>query len=112
MTDFDDILDKYGFDIIDTIPPSEEEPRLRLIIIHDLHPEDPITVFVVDDPENDTVSLLEFEGPDVWTEEEAKGVLQQIMNALVEMVESYVKDTDNLPEGSKSGSASISNSNS
>jgi len=96
------ILEQENFTIIDTLP--EEDNLIKgFIIIHDLHPEEEITIsFVEEDSNGEKLDKMEFTGPDVYTEEEAKQVLQEVMDVFTKIV------VDSIDEGSESGSGSAS----
>jgi len=59
-----------------------------LTVVHDLHPDIETTVTLVskDANGNDTM-YLNFDGPDDYTDDEARQVLQEVLDVLVEMIE-------------------------
>jgi len=101
------LLDK-NFDIlrIDV----ETEHITSFLIVHDLHPEEEIDVRLVSQQEDGNDAMeLQFNGPDVYTDEEAKVVLNDVMQALIEIIEIAVEE---MGSGSGSGSTSGSGSSS
>ncbi len=88
----DEIMSNADFEIL-----SQEmvEGNVVLTVVADIHPDDEfkVTLITKDDTGEDTM-LLQFDGPDEYTEEEAKIVLQQIMDLLVNIIE---KALDEVP---------------
>ena len=101
------LLDK-NFDIISIT--ANDEHNTSFLIVHDLHPEEEIDVRLVSQQEEgDDAMELQFSGPDVYTDEEAKIVLNDVMQALIEIIEIAVEE---MGSGSGSGSTSGSGSSS
>ena len=85
-------LQEKQFQILDM----EQDPdssTLVLTVIHEIHPE--VEVFIslisMDEDGNDTMEM-KFDGPDDYTDMEAKQVLQEVMDTLVEIIENGLID--------------------
>lgn len=95
------MMDDYDFTIL-SIDPVEDEKITQFIVVHDLHPEEEVTLRLVSKTEEgEEVMNMEFNGPDIYTEDEGKQVLQEVMDFLVAVIDEAVPDI-----GSGSGSAS------
>ena len=81
------ILQEESFEILSM----EQDPDtdiLVLTMVHDLHPDNQFTVSLVSkDEEGNDVMNMQFDGPDEYTETEAKQVLQEVMDTLVVIIE-------------------------
>ncbi len=88
----DEIIDNAEFEILGQ---KMVKGNVVLTVVADIHPDDEfkVTLITKDDTGEDTM-LLQFDGPDEYTEEEAKIVLQQIMDLLVNIIE---KALDEVP---------------
>ncbi len=87
-----EILQNEKFTIVDlSVDPVTSDTVL--IIIHDLHPEDEVTVKLVSDKVDGEDSMqLQFEGPDCWTDAEAKRVLNEVMEVIMKIIEKAVEE--------------------
>ena len=92
-TDFvvKELLDS-NFEILDIINDPESED-LSLKIIHDVHPDIEIMIRLITRKDDEDVMEMVFDGPDEYTDEEAKMVLQEVMDFLVESIEKALKET-------------------
>ena len=88
----DEIMDNAEFEILGQ---KMVKGNVVLTVVADIHPDDEfkVTLITKDDTGEDTM-LLQFDGPDEYTEKEAKIVLQQIMDLLVNIIE---KALDEVP---------------
>jgi hypothetical protein len=88
----DEVLAENNF----TITGMESDPDkdiTRLSVVHNLHPEDSIFIDIVSKDENgEDIMEMQFTGPEVWTDEEATQVLQEVMDTLVKVVEKAIGD--------------------
>jgi len=98
-------LIEQDFNILDMVQDPETD-ILVLTIVHDLHPDDEFKVSLIskDEDGNDTMQM-QFDGPDIYTEEEAKQVLQEVMDVLVTIIENALVDLpdETLEENTQSG---------
>jgi len=86
-----EILLDENFTIVELKTDPETSDTL-LTIIHDLHPEDEILVKLVSTKEDGEDSMqLQFEGPDNWTDEEAKTVLNEVMEVMSKVIDKAVE---------------------
>ncbi len=80
------IIENYNFTIVDMIEQPDEN-KTGFIIIHDIHPEEEVEIFLISKDENgEDVMTMDFNGPDVYTNDEAKAVLQEVMDMFVEVI--------------------------
>jgi len=89
----DKILES-NFDVIDM--EQEENGTLRIKITHDIHPDIPVIISVISEGENevdDDTMTLQFDGPDQYTDVEAKKVLQEVMDLLIHIVEQSLEES-------------------
>ncbi len=101
-----EILQDENFTIVD-VSVDQDTNNTTFIVVHDLHPEDEVRVQLVSNEADGEDSMqLQFEGPDNWTDEEAKQVLQEVMDTIVKIIEEVIKAE--AGSGSGSGSASAS----
>ncbi len=92
-----EIMQDYNFSIVELIADPDTSDT-AFIIIHDLHPEDEIKIALVSNGEDGEDSMeLKFEGPDQWTEDEAKIVLHEVMNMVTAVIEKAVEGEDTTP---------------
>ena len=110
----EDVLQENNFTIL-SVEQDPEKPITYMEINHNLHPEENIQILVIGKEENGEETMeMQFNGPDVWTDEEAKGVLQEVMDTLIDIIERAV-ETDVFQEmtgqNQESGSGSSSGSN-
>ncbi len=98
-----EILQDEKFTIVDvSVDPETDETSFT--VVHDVHPDDEVQIKLVSNEEDGKDSMtLEFNGPDIYSDEEAKEVLNEVMEVIVKIVEQAVKE---LEEGSTSGSGS------
>lgn len=94
----DNTFENNGIDIIDVVT-LEEPQRIVLTVISDIHPDtEPIKVTM--NFENDIPTTLDFEGPDIYTEEEGQAVLNSVMQSLVDLLKNVTnigeEDTDGV----------------
>jgi len=77
-----------------------ETNDLVMTVVHDIHPEIETKVSLVTKNEDgEDVMNLQFDGPDEYTKEEATKVLQEVMDALVIMIEkALVADVEDVPD--------------
>ncbi len=95
-------LQDEKFTIVEIVTDPETE-NLTFTIVHDMHPDDELVIELVSNESDGEDSMqLRCEGPDSYTEVEAKQVLQEVMDVIVKVVEEAIK----LEQGSGSGSAS------
>ncbi len=89
-----EILQDEKFTIVDvTVDPDTEDTVF--IVVHDLHPEDEVQVKLVSNEEDGEDSMvLQFDGPDVYTDEEAKLVLHEVMDVIVKIVENAISEAE------------------
>jgi len=112
-TDFvvNKLLDS-DFEILEMIrEPDSEDITLR--VIHDIHPETEVMIKLVtgSDENNNEVTTMLFEGPDIYTDEEAEKVLQDVMDFLVTTIESAViEDPDIISNNETSNEENNGNS--
>ena len=105
----DDVLPLIEAENFTILSINTDDPNnTSLIVVHDLHPETEATITLKHDDNEENMDVMEFNGPDEYTEEEAKQVLQEVMNLFIKIIEGYSQPE----EGSESGSASASGSNS
>jgi hypothetical protein len=93
-TDF--VLDKLletDFEILDMVT-DPDSGDIELKVKHDIHPDIEVIIKLVTPKDDDDVMEMEFFGPDDYTDEEAKRVLQDVMDFLVETIE---KALDEVP---------------
>lgn len=91
----DYVTEKLGeqpFQIIN-MEQDPESGNMVLTVIHEIHPDIEVSVSLISKTEDgeDTMEL-QFDGPEDYTDEEAKQVLQEVMNTLVTIIESSVED--------------------
>ena len=92
-----DILEENNFQITNVEQISPE--MTKLTVIHNLHPEEEIQIDIVSRVEDgEEVMEMQFTGPDVWTDEEAKQVLQEVMDTLVKVIEKGLEEEPVIPE--------------
>ena len=104
------VLESKDFDILGI--EAIDDNHTEFTIVHEIHPDDQIKVMMIsEEADGQDSTRLEFEGPDVYTEEEAKKVLHEVMEALLEIIERIINE-DMLGPGSGSGSGSNSGSGS
>jgi hypothetical protein len=105
-----EIMQDQKFTIVDLqVDPDTDETTF--VIVHDLHPEDEVQVKLISNEEDGKDSmLLDFSGPDSYTEDEAREVLQEVSNVLVLIIEEAVNKLENSGSGSGSDSGSASSS--
>lgn len=97
----DEILLDTDFEIMNQ---EEIDGEMVLTIVHNMHPDDEFKVkLVTKDAEGEDTMVLQFDGPDSYTEEEAKQVLQEVMDMLVKVIEKAIDEAptpaEDLPEG-------------
>ena len=91
----DSILSEERFSVL-AMESDPEEKFTRLVVVHEVHPEDEVFIDILTKDEDDEDILeMQFSGPDTWTEEEAKEVLQDVMDTFVKIIESAVADGEN-----------------
>jgi hypothetical protein len=101
-TDF--VLDKLAeidFEIIDMVS-DPESGDMELRIKHDLHPDIEVTIKLVTSKNDDDVMEMEFIGPDDYTDDEAKKVLQDVMDFLVSTIERALEESPTPADGVES----------
>ncbi len=105
-----EILQDQEFTIVNlSVDPDTDDTTF--IVVHDLHPEDEVRIKLVSNEEDGKDSMtLEFEGPDVYTDTEAKKVLNDVMAVILKVVENAVAQAEGSSSGSGSGSGSSSSS--
>jgi flagellar basal body-associated protein FliL len=99
------ILVEENFTILRMIE-DDEQDRAGFVISHVSRPDDEINIFLVSN-EQDEAAQITFEGPDEYTEDEAKQILNEVMDAFIKIIE-----VASIDEESGSGSASASGSES
>jgi hypothetical protein len=89
-------LSEQDFNILDMVP-EPETGFLVLRMTHNLHPnvEFTVTLITLDSEGNDTMEMR-FDGPDDFTDEEAKQVLQEVMDILIHIIEQSIGDQPSL----------------
>jgi len=98
-----EILGDSNFEIVGLETP--EENITRLTIVHELHPDDEVQIDIVSKTEDgEDVMEMNFTGPDIWTDEEAKAVLQQVMDTLVRVIETALEEEPPAEESSEESS--------
>jgi len=99
------VLEGENFEII-SMEPIPDKDITRLTIVHDIHPDDEVTVdLVAKDEDGNDIMEMQFTGPDIWSDEEAKQCLQEVMDTLVKVIEEAIdKDLEASGSGSASGS--------
>lgn len=101
-----EVLEEQNFEIL-SMEPIPEKHTTRLIVVHDIHPENEVFVDLVSIDENgEEVLEMQFTGPDEWTDEEAKQCLQDVMNTLVKIIET-TNFEEILEAASKDGAESM-----
>lgn len=86
----DEILGKNGIEILSSetgVNPETGATNLIMLIKTDMH--DGATVKVTlefNDEENDDLNMMYFEGPDEFTEEEGKEILQKVMESFIDLL--------------------------
>jgi hypothetical protein len=104
-----EFLENNNFVIVNAYQDPETNYTI-LEVLHQDHPDNNVKITLVTKTEEDEeLSYLEFEGDDTWTEEEAKILLNDVMDLLVEAVKSTFPSEE---KGSGSGSSSVSESSS
>ncbi len=92
-----EIMQDYNFSIVDLVA-DPDTTDTAFIIVHDLHPEDEIKITLVSNEVDGEDSMeLKFEGPDEWTEDEAKIVLHEVMAMVTAVIEEAVEGEDTTP---------------
>lgn len=85
-------LDKEPFEILN-MEQEEGSTTIVLTVVHELHPEQEFMVSLLSENEEGEDSMtLQFDGPDDFTDDEAKMILQQIMDTLVNIIEMNLDD--------------------
>jgi len=93
-----DLMVDYDFKIISVT--NTPDASIVLVVKHDLHPEIEANIILNTIPETEdgeeveSVMNMTFEGPDDYTDEEARLVLQEVSDFLVAAIEKAVE----LPE--------------
>ena len=92
-TDFvSQTLEDKSFEILN-MEQNPDNDIIILTIVHDIHPDDHFTVSLISkDEEGNDVMTMQFDGPDTYTEEEAKQVLQEVMDTLTYIIEKAITD--------------------
>jgi hypothetical protein len=83
-----------NFNIIDMVTDPETEDVV-LKVIHDIHPDSEVVIKLVTSKGDKDVMEMVFEGPDEYTDEEAKQVLQEVMDFLVQAIEKALAEQPN-----------------
>jgi len=80
-----------NFEIIEMLP-DQESGDIDFRIKHDIHPEIEVVIKLITRKDDEDVMEMMFEGPDEYTDEEAKQVLQDVMDFLVSTIEKAVTE--------------------
>jgi hypothetical protein len=99
------ILVEENFTILRMID-DDEQGRAGFVISHASRPDDEINIFKISNDQGEADQIA-FEGPDEYTEEEAKQILNEVMETFIKIIE-----IASIDEESGSGSASASGSES
>jgi hypothetical protein len=83
-----------NFNIIDMVTDPETEDVV-LKVIHDIHPDSEVVIKLVTSKGDKDVMEMVFEGPDEYTDEETKQVLQEVMDFLVQAIEKALDEQPN-----------------
>ena len=88
-----EVLESRNF-VITEMESDPDKGITRLHVYHNTHPEDLVYVDLVaainEGSEEETVEM-QFQGPDVYTEDEARQVLQEVMDTLVTVIETGIE---------------------
>ncbi len=94
MDEVSEILLKQKFSIVElTADPVTNDTIMT--IIHDLHPEDEVTVKIISKEQDGEDSMeLKFEGPDNYTDAEATLVLHDVQDVMIAIIQKAVEGDD------------------
>jgi hypothetical protein len=87
-------LANSNFNIIDMVTDPETDDVV-LSVIHDIHPDIEVVIKLITSKDDKDVMEMVFEGPDEYTDEEAKQVLQEVMDFLVQAIEKALDEQPN-----------------
>ncbi len=92
------VLQDYNFTIVELIA-DPDTTDTTFVIVHDLHPEDEVTIKLISEGEDGEDAMnLQFQGPDEWTEDEAKIVLNEVMEMIITVIEQSVEGKEEDPD--------------
>jgi len=95
-------LAESNFDIIDM--QHDDNDILRITIVHEIHPGIEVIVSVIGDETSEEDSMvLQFDGPDDYTDDEAKQVLQEVMDVLIAVIAAAIEESPTPLEGEGEG---------
>jgi hypothetical protein len=103
-------LANSNFNIIDMVTDPETDDVV-LSVIHDIHPDIEVVIKLITSKDDKEVMEMVFEGPDEYTDEEAKQVLQEVMDFLVQAIEKALVEQPNpvMEETPEEGESSDGN---
>jgi hypothetical protein len=90
-------LANSDFEILSMVTDPETEDVV-LTIIHDIHPDIEIFIKLITSKEDKDIMEMVLEGPDEYTDEEAKQVLQEVMDFLVQSIEKALVEQPDIVE--------------
>jgi len=102
----EDIFQEKNFDII-SLDNTENPDIVRMTVVHDLHPEAEVIIEIIskkevnENGEEEEVMEMQFTGPDEYTDEEAKQVLEEVMKTFVEIIEKAIPEEPKIPESNE-----------
>ena len=103
----EEILRDKNFTIVD-LSVDHETNETFFIVVHDVHPEEEVIIKLVsNDVDGDDAMQLQFEGPAVYTDDEAKVVLNEVMEVLLAIIDKATEEGSESGIGSGSGSGSV-----
>lgn len=90
-------LQEQNFQILDMTTDPETE-FLVLTVVHNIHPDIEFNItLITKDASGDDTMEMQFNGPDDFTDEEAKQILQEIMDVLINIIKTAVEDGESIP---------------
>jgi len=98
MSIIENKLNENNFNIL-SMENDPDTGNSRLEVNHNLHPEDNVIIDLIVSQDGSENIEMQFTGPDVWTDEEATGVLQEVMDVLVDIIKAKIgEDEEEITE--------------
>ena len=99
------ILEGKNFTVLEVFTDPEDDKNTGFIITHDSKPDKEIIIRLTSKlVDGEDVSTMNFEGEDDdFTEEEAKIILNEVMEAFIEVIEVSSDDPEEQEEASEGG---------